>query len=196
MVAVGSVASFEQHRRARVELNDAELVAQALQGDELACRQLYRRHAVSINAMAFRLAPRREDADDLVQESFAAAFDALHRLEKPAAFGAWVRSILVRTAAKQLRRLRIARRIGLAQERAYDAALVIDGAAPAEVVVELRRLYRHLHRMPADAGVALVLKRVEGMTIPEIAEHMGVSVGTVKRRIRRAESRLLAEAVA
>ena len=147
-----------------------------------------------LRAFARGLCGRADMADDLVQEAFAAAFDGLARLESPAAFGGWVRSILVRTAAKQLRRVQIARRIGLAHDRPYDVANLVDAAAPTDMAVELRRLYAHLHRMPAGAGVALVLRRVEGMTIPEIAEHMGISEGTVKRRIKRAEARLLEEA--
>lgn len=195
---MGTVEQLEDHRdRARRDVPDppdAALVARALDGEASACAKLYRRHAVRLNRLAFRLAPRIEDADDLVQEAFAAAFDGLARLDRPESFGGWVRAILVRTAAKQLRRARIARRIGLSHDRPYDVALVVDDAAPTDVAVELRRIYGHLHRMPAGCGVALVLRRVEGMTIPEIAHHMGVSEGTVKRRIKRAQARLIEEA--
>ena len=189
---MGSVTQLADHRPALPGsvLTDTELVAHALEGDERACERLFRRHANAVSGLAFRLCPHEAEAEDLVQEAFARAFERLHHLRDHAAFGAWVRAIVVRMTSKQLRRARIARRIGLSHSHPYDIEALIGDSVPPETALEIRRLYAHLRQMPAGAGVALVLKRVEGMTLAEIAAHMGVSEPTVKRRIKRAEALL------
>lgn len=172
------------------EDDDGALVRRAQQGDSAAFALLYRRHLQRMFALAFRLLPRREDADDLTQDAFAQAFETLHLLRDPDAFAGWLRSIVVRTAAKRLRRQSIARRLGLYHLDEYDIDGLVSDTTPPEVACELRTLYRQLHRIPGDAGVALVLQRVMGLSVPEIAHHLGLSRATVNRRIRLARARL------
>jgi RNA polymerase sigma-70 factor (ECF subfamily) len=66
-------------------------------------------------------------------------------------------------------------------------ALPIANSAPAEVVAELRLIFSLIDELPVQERVALVLHRVEGMTLPEVAEQMKLSLTTVKRRIAAAE---------
>jgi len=191
MATVASLDARREASRSRQdpvqEVSTATLVARAGGGDRAASRMLYERFRSSLNQTAARLALSAADADDLVQEAFATAFDRLRYLRDPEAFGGWARSIVVRTAAKRLRRHRIARKLGLVEPAPVPFQLLsISQAAPAEAVLELERVYRALAHLPQDAGVALVLHRIEGLTLREIAEQMGVSEPTVKRRIRRA----------
>jgi RNA polymerase sigma-70 factor (ECF subfamily) len=58
------------------------------------------------------------------------------------------------------------------------------------VAAEISLIYRLFERLSADERIALVLRRVEGMALPEIAEHTGLSLATVKRRLKAAEERL------
>ena len=62
--------------------------------------------------------------------------------------------------------------------------------APPDVATELRAVYGLLEKLPVEERIALVLRRVERLEIPEIAEQMGLSVSTVKRRLNAAEERL------
>ncbi len=71
-----------------------------------------------------------------------------------------------------------------------DWERAISKSAPPDVVAELHAVYAHIDRLPAECRVALVLKRVEELTLPEIASLMNLSEGTVKRRIREADDRL------
>jgi RNA polymerase sigma factor (sigma-70 family) len=174
--------------------SDAELVASAREGAEWAQEALFRRYVAMADRLAFRLAARDHEADDIVQEAFAEALHRLHRLQDPAAFGAWLRTIVVRTAARALRRERLLRRLGLSSLAPVDPAAVVCPGTPPDRAVELRGLYGRIAALPAQARVALILRRVEGRTIPETAREMGVSEGTVKRRLREAE-RALHEAV-
>jgi RNA polymerase sigma-70 factor (ECF subfamily) len=67
---------------------------------------------------------------------------------------------------------------------------MISPEAPVDVAVELRHVYSLVEKLPAEERVALVLRRVEGMELLEIADEMKLSLATVKRRLAAAEARL------
>jgi RNA polymerase sigma-70 factor, ECF subfamily len=126
----------------------------------------------------------------LVQDAFVYAFNRLESLQNPQAFAAWIASIVVRTASKRLRRQRLLTRLGLLRNEPIDPDALIAPAAPPEVVSELKAVYALLDRLPAEQRIALVLRRIEGMELAEIATHMKLSLATVKRRLVAAEARL------
>ena len=169
---------------------DAALVVAARAGERWAQEALFQRHARLVIALSQRLLPQSADADDLVQDAFVYAFHRLDSLQNPQAFAAWIASIVVRTASKRLRRQRLLTRLGLHRSEPIDPDAVVAPAAPPEVVTELKAVYALLDRLPAEQRVALVLRRIEGMELAEIAAHMGLSLATVKRRLVLAEARL------
>jgi RNA polymerase sigma-70 factor (ECF subfamily) len=131
------------------------------------------------------------DVDDLVQETFAQALTGLARLEEPGAFGSWLSAIVARTAYKTIRRRQFLRRIGLSgREEPIDPETLVSRTAPPDVAAELRAVYQSLHKLPASLRVPLVLHRVEGMQLEEVAAIVGASIATVKRRIAQAEDAL------
>ena len=145
-----------------------------------------------VNGLAFRIMGRDGDVDDLVQDSFLEALRHLDRLDNPQAFASWLGSIGVRTAGKRLRRRSLLNRLGLRRATPIDADTILSRDAPPDVRAELGRIYASLDGMHHEARTALVLHRVEGMSLPEAAESMGISLSTIKRRIQSAE-RVLAE---
>ena len=169
---------------------DAALVIAARAGEEWAFEALFRRHANLVFGLAYRLLPRDSEVDDIVQDVFSVAFERLGTLQNPQAFAAWLGSIVVNTVSKRLRRRRLLERLGIRSSEPCDPDQVISPVAPAETATELKVVYRFLERLPTEQRVALVLRRVEGMEIAQIAEHMGISVSTVKRRLTAAEARL------
>jgi RNA polymerase sigma-70 factor (ECF subfamily) len=170
---------------------DAALVLAARAGEEWAREALFRRYARLALALAYRILPYDADIDDLVQDSFLYAFERLNGLTNPQAFQAWLSSIVVRTAGKRLRRRKLQIRLGLRGSEPVDVDQVVSRAAPPDVAVELRAVYALLETLPVEERIALVLRRVERLEIPEIAEHMGLSISTVKRRLNAAEAQLL-----
>jgi RNA polymerase sigma-70 factor (ECF subfamily) len=171
--------------------SDAALVVAARAGEEWACEALFRRHAGSINGLAYRLLGRDSDVDDLVQESFIEAFAVLTRLRAPEAFASFLRSIVVHRATKLIRRRRLLARLGLRRgSDAIDLDAIVSRSAPADVATELRRVYLKIESLPAELRVPLVLRRVDGLMLDEIAELVGASLATVKRRLARAEQAL------
>ena len=137
-----------------------------------------------MNVLAFRLLGRNADVDDLVQEAFARAFANLESLRDPAVFGGWLQGILVRTALAWIRKRRMFARIGFGREALrVDLDEVTGHVASPEKQLELRRAYVAIEAMRAEVRIALVLHRIDGMSLEDVAASMKLSLATVKRRI-------------
>ncbi len=166
--------------------SDAALVVAARAGESWASEALYRRHIGATHGITRKLIGRDVDVDDILQESFIDAFQSLDRLADPNAFKAWVSSIAVRKTCKLLRRRRLLSRLGLRRpDEPFDLERVMSRTVPPDVAVELRAVYRIVEALPADVRVAFLLRRVEGLTLEEVAELTGASLATVKRRVAK-----------
>lgn len=170
--------------------SDAALVVAARANESWAKEALFRRYAHLVNGLAFRVIGRDADLDDLVQDSFTEAWRSLHRLENPQAFSSWLSAIVVRTAHKMLRRRRLMTAIGLRHREPIDLDSLVSGNAPQDVQVELRAIYSLVETLSPSARLALLLRRVEGLSLDEVASMLGVSLATAKRRIAEAERQL------
>ena len=180
--------------RSGPEPTDSVLIEQARAGDARAREALFLRYAGLVNGLAYRLLGSDTDLDDLVQESFAQALTCLDRLQNIETFPTWLATIVVRTSHKMLRRRRLMARFGLWRPPEIDWEQVRSQGASTEQLLELRALYRHVHGMPAELRIPLVLKHVEDKSLQEIATLLDTSIATVKRRITKAQA-LLAIAV-
>lgn len=163
--------------------DDALLVERARAGDERAFAQLYRRHARYLAGVVYRIMGNDQDLDDVIQETFV---DAAHQLDQIRDTHR-VRPWLVRVAVRKVhRRLARRRRLRWLASEAPPRPVTSD----PEHQQELRALFDALERIPPKLRVPWVLHRVEGETLPEVADACDVSLATVKRRIAEAEARL------
>ena len=156
---------------------DADVVSRAKEGERAAQALLYRRHVRMVRGLAYRLLGQR-DVEDVVQDVFVTAFERLASLRDGQAFARWLGTIVVFTARKSIRqqhRLRTHSDVHLFS--------LVSKDAPPEVRAELEAVYSILTELPDDVRIALVLRRVEGLSIKEISALMGRSSATVKRRI-------------
>jgi RNA polymerase sigma-70 factor (ECF subfamily) len=172
-------------------LRDRELVAAAREGESWATAALYRRH----RRMAYRIASRvarPADREDLVQDAFLEVLSSLKQLRNPELFGSWLASVVARTAARRFRRVR--RMAPLDGDVAASGSLASSAAGP-DVFAELGNVHRLLELLPIEVSLVFVLRRVERMSIDEVAARIGRSVATVKRRLSAAE-RLLDQGMA
>lgn len=162
----------------------------ACAGERWAQEALFRRYARLVNGLAYRLLPSEADADDLVQDVFVQAFQNLDRLQNQQAFGSWIASIVVRTAHKRLRRNRLMTRLGLRRPEPVDLDALLSSAAPPDAAAEARAIYALVDRLTPEERVVLILRRVEGLSLAEIATQVGKSQATVKRRLSAAQGRM------
>lgn len=168
--------------------SDTALVVAARAKEGWAFEVLYRRHVSFAHGLARRLLGRDDSVDDVIQDTFITAFAQLERLEQPASFRSWVGGMIVRKVSKVLRHRRLLSRLGLVRKEGDpDVDSVLSRNAPVEAKAELSRIYEVVRDLPADQRIALLLRRVEGATLEEIAEWTNCSLATVKRRIAKAE---------
>jgi RNA polymerase sigma-70 factor, ECF subfamily len=169
-------------------LGDAELVARALGGDRWSRDVLYRRHARYLLAISTRLLSNRSEGEEVVQDTFIVGFEQLRTLREPAALRAWLARIAVSLVRRRLRRGRLLRLLGL--DRSPDDATLAELASPTlrpDDHAELALIDRMLERMPADRRIAWMLRRVEGLSLAEVAALCACSLATAKRRISAAD---------
>lgn len=169
-------------------LADAQLVALARAGDREAFEVLYRRHAAFTLNLAVRIQGSIGDVEDIVHDAFLRANECLDELRDDGAFRGWLASIVVRMVRSRLRRARLLGSLGLAAQQPIDLdALAADGAGP-EVRALLAQVYGVLRRVPVDQRIAWTLRYVEKHTLPDVAEIVGCSLATVKRRVGAAQA--------
>lgn len=179
-----TVTELESYR------TDESLVVAARAGDADAKALLFRRHAPGASDLGYRLLGRDDELEDVVQESFVAIFSGLSKLADPRAFKSWLNVIVTRTAIAAIRRRRLLSRLGFVQAERIQLEDMLATSAPPDVLAELERVYRALEDLPAVERVVLVLRRIEQLSLDEIAHRTGRSLATVKRRLARAERQL------
>ena len=189
---MGNVVRVDTWGQRRVsQPGDENLLASALAGSVAARERLFRKHYPRILRLSYRLLGREDEAEDLAQDVCLEALKSLDRVRDRAAFEGWLSRICVFRARSRIRHYAVLRRLRLISERIVDADQVVSKSAPPDVALELGLLYQHIQKLPPDVRIALVLRRVEGLEIAEIARHMGRSPATVKRRL--AEGRTVLE---
>jgi len=165
-------------------VGDDVLVERMRQGDDGAFRQIYDRHSGYVAGIVCRLLGGDHALDDIVQETFLSAVRDARQLQRPDKLRSWLTAIAVHRAKRHLVRGRGRARL----ERDWSAEQ--PGSAEQPDALRRRAVYAALDRLPTRLRVPLILSRVEGMTLPEVAEVCGTSLNTVKRRITAAERRM------
>jgi RNA polymerase sigma-70 factor (ECF subfamily) len=153
---------------------DAALVREAQAGDRTAFSALYDRYARVIHGLLLARVPRA-DVDDLVQDVFMSAWSRLAGLREPAAFGGWI-STIARNRAIDFHR------------RAADAVELPDDLIAHDATAartEALRLLDVVRSLPEAYRETLVLRLVEGLTGPEIAERIGMTPASVRVNLHR-----------
>lgn len=148
------------------------LVEAARRGDQGAFGALYERYGRMVHGVLLARVPPA-DADDLTQDVFLVAWRRLRSLRDPAAFGGWLAAIARRRAIDHLRRARD-------EVELEEAHLGRDGHDP-----EAHAALAALRELPEAYRETLVLRLVEGMTGPEIAERTGLTPGSVRVNLHR-----------
>jgi RNA polymerase sigma-70 factor (ECF subfamily) len=177
----------------REKKRDAELVERLKKGEGRALDELFRRHRDAAYGIAYRLVGNREDALDVVQEAFIHVMRGVETFRGQSSFRTWLYRIVTH-AALDYRRYRSLR---AAESLDSDIAPEQAGAAPQRTPQEEaadRDLSFAIDKALANVSeknrAALVLFAIEGQTYQEVAEVLGISVGTVMSRIFNARQRL------
>jgi RNA polymerase sigma-70 factor, ECF subfamily len=176
---------------------DAELVQALRRGEPDAADRLVATYQSRAYRLARRITGNVEDAEEAVQDAFWSVLQNIALFRGDAAFGTWLYRIVTNGALQKIRRRR-----GQPLEMALDEVLpvfdehgrhvspCVDWSSAVEDAsreAELRlALTAAIDELPAHYRPALVLRDVEGLSLAEIAETLGIPIGTVKTRIHRA----------
>lgn len=167
---------------------DEALVDRATRGEQEAIRLLVEKYERRVIGLAWGLVGNRSDAEDVAQDVFLRAFRSLHTFKGRSRFRTWLFQIAINTS-RTFRRSREAR-----PEEAAGGAIDFDmttaDGSLERVIVTRDRIRRALATLPRELREAVVLRDVNGLDYREIAEALGVPIGTVESRIFRGRARL------
>ena len=167
------------------------LVEQAREGDDVAFTELVDLDGDLCYAIAYRILRDAERAQDAVQQAFLLAWRELPRLRDPERFGPWLHRLLVNACYEELRRHR--------RWTTRITILPVDGPGgpdPMISVVDRDALDRGFERLTPQQRAVFVLHHHAGHPLAEIADIVGVPVGTVKSRLHYATRTLRTAIVA
>jgi RNA polymerase sigma-70 factor, ECF subfamily len=181
---------------------ERELVLRAQRGDSSAYEDLVRIHQQRVLAVVGGILRRREDAEDVAQQALAKAYFSLRRFDLRSAFGTWLYKIAVNECWDYLRKKKV-RRLVYESDMSEDQLHQMEAASeslghelrPREntaLRLEQRQLVDELlGELDEKDRLMLVMKEVEGFSVEEIGEVLGLNVNTVKVRLFRARGRLV-----
>ena len=169
------------------EGEDAQLARRAAGADVAAFEALYRRHHRRVHGVILRLVGHASArAEDLTQEAFVRAWQALPTFRFESAVSTWLHRMAVNTALMELR----ARRSRPQADDDEDALESLSMSDTAGRAVLGRDLERAVATLPPRARAVLVLHDVEGWKHEEIAAELGMAVGSSKAQLHRARGLL------
>lgn len=173
----------------------ADLSARAAGGDRAAFSELMRQTRTALFRFIRRYVGDEQEAWDLLQETYAAAWINIRRYDPARPFEAWIRTIALNKCRDWSRRRFVRRFIrGGVDLSSPEALAVPDGSVSADALIEtggrLSRLNEEMSRLPPHLKAPLLLTAIEGRSQGETALILGISVKAVETRVARARSKL------
>jgi RNA polymerase sigma-70 factor, ECF subfamily len=156
------------------EQDEAHLVAASKRGDQDAFAQLVQYHQRRVFNLVFRMVQQYEEANEVTQETFLAAWQGLPAFRGDARFSTWLYRIAYNCALKQLEHRNHEQRID-AELEARDRQTLV---------------HEHLASLPAKYRIVLTLRHLQDMTYEEMAEILTMPIGTIKTHLFRARNLL------
>lgn len=171
----------------RDTIPESTLVAAACAGDATAFGSLFRRHYQSVYALAYRLVGEVSEAEDVAQQVFLRAAQAIHSFRSNARFETWLYRITVNLVKDQAARSRT-RRQAIQGYAAHNAARLADCGPANDGLPDPQSVLRTaLLHLPHKERTAIVLTVCLDMTHAKAAEVLACSEGTVSWRVHRAK---------
>ena len=163
-----------------------ELIARCRKGDQQAHFQLYKLYSKAMYNVGYRITGSEEEAQDVLQEAFTSAFRNLDYYRGDAAFGAWLKRIVINKALTALQKRKYDR---IPDDDRWD---IPEETAPDDYADRLtvERVKNGIQQLPDGYRAVLSLYLLEGYDHQEIAEIMNISESTSKSQLNRAKNKL------
>ena len=175
------------------EQDDLLLVAASKNGDQDAFAQLVQRYQRRVFNLVYRMLQQYDEATEITQETFLAAWQGLPAFRGDARFPTWLYRIAYNCSLKQLelRKRDRALQVALETEQVLEDANN-ENRANAEIDARDRQalIQEHLSHLPAKYRIVLILRHLQDMTYEEMAEILTIPIGTIKTHLFRARNLL------
>jgi len=179
----GTVGSLVEH-------DDVQLVTASKNGDQDAFSLLVQLYQRRVFNLIFRMLQDYEEASEVTQEAFLAAWQGLSSFRGEARFSTWLYRIAYNCALKQLD----ARKREKALHTALQAEQTSESTDPKDALLELldnqEMIQKQLSQLPPKYRIVLILRHLQDMTYEEMAEVLTMPVGTIKTHLFRARNLL------
>ena len=170
-----------------------DLVERHRYGDVDAFEEIYERYEAMVFNLAWRLCGDPTEAQDLAQEAFLRVYRHLERFQGRSSLKTWIYRVALNTCRSSLGRKKW-RSVPLAEEEGAEGLVLVDTRrTPEERAVATsagEQVLESLALIPRKFREAVVLRDLEGLTYTEMADVLGVRIGTVRSRIARGRKRL------
>lgn len=164
-----------------ISMTETELIDACLDNNRLAQKQLYDRYKKAMYTVSYRITNNFELANDVLQEAFVKIFRNLHKFRRESTLGAWIKTIVVRTALSRIKREKTT-------EELTDR--VTEGLIDWGDFMQAEYLEKAIQALPAGYRAVFVMIEVEGYSHKEVAAMLDISVGTSKSQLFYAKKKL------
>ncbi len=161
--------------------NESTLIARCIAHERLAQKELYERYKKAMYTLAYRVTNDFEAAAEVLQDAFLQVFKSLENFKGESTLGAWIKTIVVRTAYKKIKTKVIFEEL---PPQYSDVKIVFNEALSAEY------LERAIQNLPEGFRAVFTLIEIEGFSHKETAEMLNISEGTSKSQLFHAKKRL------
>jgi RNA polymerase sigma-70 factor (ECF subfamily) len=163
-----------------------ELIARCRAGDRQAHYSLYKMYSKAMYNVGYRITGNEDEAEDVLQEAFINAFRNLDSYRGDAAFGAWLKRIVVNKAINAVKKKK---HTPIPEDENWDVS-DDEPAADYGDGLTVERVRQGIEQLPAGYRTVLSLYLLEGYDHQEIAEILGISESTSKSQLNRAKNKL------
>ncbi len=169
------------------QFSDQDLVKGVLQGSPAHQSALYRQYSTPMFRVVLRFSRDRAEAEDMMQDGFVRVFRDMSQFRSEGALGGWIRRIMVNTALSHLRKQRDFIR-DIPDFSPFENILRTDEDFASNLDAET--LLKYLQRLPPGYRAVFNLYAIDGYSHEEIADQLGISIGTSKSQLFKAREYL------
>lgn len=173
-----------------IEQDDAQLVTASKNGDQDAFSLLVQRYQRRVFNLVFRMLQNYEEASEITQEAFLAAWQGLSSFRGEARFSTWLYRIAYNCALKQLGQRKREQELHLALQADLESDDSDQKMSQVEQLDNQALVQEQLSQLPPKYRIVLILRHLQDMTYEEMAEVLTMPIGTIKTHLFRARNLL------
>lgn len=170
-----------------IRFTHKSLVEKSKSGDRNSQYQLYELYVDAMYNVGMRFLRIKEDAEDIVQDSFVEAFRNLNNFKYESTFGAWLKRIVINKCINHLK----LKRVPITSFDGHEYHLTDSKEEITSAELEIKKVKRGIEQLPDGYRQIINLYLIEGYDHMEIGEFLGISVSTSKSQYHRAKKKLI-----